>query len=181
MKRLISGGSDNIGSEKPSVIPFVALSVTEGYLRKSRISRCWTIISSILCGQSGTPASLTFRRGRRPEVFSLPVFHRPLRLLQLPQKFWRSSKCNLVDWTSAVVVLQQSQQEVSITLNQKNISTSIFCMRIPLGKTRLHDFFLYRPITCQGPRIWSLHCNFNGEISQKFDFVITFDWKVLLT
>ena len=26
-----------------------------------------------------------------------------------------------------------------------------------------------------------LHCNYNGEIGQKFDFVITFDWRVLLT
>ena len=26
-----------------------------------------------------------------------------------------------------------------------------------------------------------LHCNYNGEISQKFDLVITFDWRVLLT
>ena len=26
-----------------------------------------------------------------------------------------------------------------------------------------------------------LHCNYNGEICQKFDLVITFDWRVLLT
>ena len=25
------------------------------------------------------------------------------------------------------------------------------------------------------------HCNYNGEIGQKFDFLITFDWRVLLT
>ena len=47
--RLISGGSDNIGSEKPSVIRFVAQSVTKGYLHKSRISRCWRIISYWFC------------------------------------------------------------------------------------------------------------------------------------
>ena len=129
MKRLISGGSDNIGSEKPSVIPFVAQSVTKGYLRKSRISRCWTIISSILCGQSGTPASLTFRRGRRPEVFSLPVFHRPLRLLQLPQKFWRSSSCifNRLDFfqqwwfSSTSSVLTNFHKRASIYMNDPGL------------------------------------------------------------
>ena len=26
-----------------------------------------------------------------------------------------------------------------------------------------------------------LHCNYNGEIGQKIDLVITFDWRVLLT
>ena len=62
------------------------------------------------------------------------------------------------------------------------ISTSIFCMRVPLGKTRLHDFFqIYRPINDPWPRIWSLHCNYNEEISQKFDLVKTFHWRVLLT
>ena len=44
-------------------------------------------------------------------------------------------------------------------------------------------FFLqiYSPINVSGPRIWSLHCNFNGEIDQKLDWFITFDWRVLLT
>ena len=36
------------------------------------------------------------------------------------------------------------------------ISTSMFCMRVPVGKTRLHDFFqIYRPTNDPGPRIRS--------------------------
>ena len=50
------------------------------------------------------------------------------------------------------------------------ISTSIFCMRVPLGKTRLH---------CHAYEV--LHCNCNGEISQKLDLITTFVWRVLLT
>ena len=37
------------------------------------------------------------------------------------------------------------------------------------GQNWLHNFFQV------------LHCNYNGEISQKLDLVITFDWRVLLT
>ena len=47
----------------------------------------------------------------------------------------------------------------------------IFCMRVPLGKI-MTFFQIYRPINNPLPRVWSLHCNYNGEISQKFDLVI---------
>ena len=58
----------------------------------------------------------------------------------------------------------------------------MFGMRVPLGKTRVHaEFQIYRPINGSLPPTEVLHCNYNGEISQKFDLVITFDWRVLLT
>ena len=45
-------------------------------------------------------------------------------------------------------------------------------------------FFLhiYRPINDTVPRIYEvLHCNYDGEIGQKLDLVLTFDWRVLFT
>ena len=32
-----------------------------------------------------------------------------------------------------------------------------------------------------GQRLLVLHCNYNGAVAPKFDLVITFDWRVLLT
>ena len=60
------------------------------------------------------------------------------------------------------------------------ISASMFSTRVRLGKTRLHAKFL-DPKMSQGHPSEVLHCNYDGEISQKFDLVITIDWRVLLT
>ena len=52
-----------------------------------------------------------------------------------------------------------------------------------LGKKMIHtNFQHYRPINAvRGHGFEVLHCNYNGEIGQKFDLVITFDGRVLLT
>ena len=43
------------------------------------------------------------------------------------------------------------------------------------------NFSIIDPYTTFWQQFLVLHCNYNGEIGQKFDFVITFDWRVLLT
>ena len=94
-----------------------------------------------------------------PYCFPEWPFHLPqlwgFLLMWQAQLLWRQVKRSLLRWGRIAVTPSTMRSR----LNQFFfwISTSIFCMRVPLGKTRLHDFFLqiYRPINDPSPRVWS--------------------------
>ena len=72
-----------------------------------------------------------------------------------------------------------------IRVSQKNKSSNFGMQLTPvvfIGKmSHQKTFSVIDPETGLCKPFLVLHCNYNGEIGHKFDLVITFDWRVLLT
>ena len=74
---------------------------------------------------------------------------------------------------SLLSTLPTSKMLLTMLMQFFFISTSIICMRAPLAKLGFMTFFFFKsidPKTIRGHPSEVLHCNYNGEISQKMDF-----------
>ena len=67
-------------------------------------------------------------------------------------------------------------------VSKKNQKSKFWYATYPSGKmSHQKKFSIIDPYKGLWHPFIVLHCNYNEEIGKKFDFVISFDWRVLLT
>ena len=78
--------------------------------------------------------------------------------------------------TTMIMMIRVSQKNKSSNFGMQ-LTPVVFIGYMSLQKKFQH----YRPLTQYCKPFLVLHCNYNGEIGQKINLVVFFDWGVLLT